>query len=219
MEALSQGYLFGMEWGPVEELIPGGVRTNYGLTRLDGTLEIGPREETFSGRENRIRALISDLARLSAILASGPFPVDWFGAGQASGNAPATSGSACVPIDLDNLRNNSASAWLNPDAYIVYACYANRIGRSDADVFMNGIFVQNHSIRTTVAPRRPVSSATDTGIYLIVRDPKNAPMRYERLTGKEGWGPRGAVIVTVWHDDAGYFYYRDGERFYLPERP
>jgi hypothetical protein len=54
---------------------------------------------------------------------------------------------------------------------------------------------------------------------LVARDPKNAPHKYERLTGKQGWQPKGAVVVTVWRDDAGYFYYRNDERFYLPEQP
>ena len=210
MEALSNGYLFGVEWGPVEEPVSGGVRTNFGLVGLSGSYEISPIEETFAEREARMRTLMSDLARLSAVLESGPMPTGWFNAVR-----PA---EVCPSIDLDNLRYRTGAS-LNDDLNILYGCYASRIGRSDVDSFMNEVFLLNHPIRTSVAPRRPVARGTDTGIYLLVRDPVHAPMQYERLTGFQGWQPRGAVVVTVWQDAAGYFYYRHGERFYLPERP
>lgn len=210
MQALDQGFLFGQMHGPVEELIQGGVRTNYGISSLDPAQRLGPIEETFAQRAARMRLLMSDLARLSAILEAGPMPTDWF-------SGPPTS-EPCTPYDLVNLRNNAATAWRNGDANILYGCYSVRIGRSYVEQVFNTIFVLDQPIRTRQAPRRPVERASETGIYLHVPDPANAPMQYRRITGKEGWQGRG-VIVTVWRDAAGHFYYRGDERMYLPERP
>lgn len=64
----------------------------------------------------------------------------------------------------------------------------------------------------------PSSPGTETGIYLHVPDPKNAPLVYKRITGHEGWQQKG-IIVSVWSDDRGYYYNGKNGRIRLPERP
>ena len=92
-------------------------------------------------------------------------------------------------------------------------------GKSLEEAFENIFSIQTAPIPTAAIRRSPVARATETGIYLIVPDPENAPLVYRRLTGYEGWQERGA-IVTVWSDDFGYFYYGgEGRKNYLPGRP
>jgi hypothetical protein len=64
------------------------------------------------------------------------------------------------------------------------------------------------------APQR--SFGVSTGMYLVVPDPNNNPLNYERLSG---FGNRKGEIVEVVHDDEGYFYMWQGRRIPLPERP
>jgi hypothetical protein len=72
--------------------------------------------------------------------------------------------------------------------------------------------------RSTRAGMAPPQTALELGIWLVVPDPENAPLEYQKVdknTPLEGRGP----IVSVFRDESGYFYTYKGRRVYLPERP
>jgi len=61
-------------------------------------------------------------------------------------------------------------------------------------------------------------SATPTGIYVVIRDPKNAPLDYRRATKQDGLD-RPGLFVEVERDDGGYFYRIEGQKYYTPAQP
>lgn len=71
------------------------------------------------------------------------------------------------------------------------------------------------SPRTGIAVPR---TAVEVGIWLVVADPENAPLQYQRVDKNTPLEDRG-VLVSVFRDESGYFYTYNGRRVYLPERP
>lgn len=64
------------------------------------------------------------------------------------------------------------------------------------------------------APR--ISHGINIGIYLVVPDIEREPLHYWRLTGFEHT-PRGSVIVELWQDTFGYFYWYHERRIDVPD--
>jgi hypothetical protein len=64
----------------------------------------------------------------------------------------------------------------------------------------------------------PPPTAVEVGIWLVVLDPENAPLEYQRVDKNTPLAGRGS-IVSVFRDESGYFYTYNGRRVYLPERP
>ncbi|HTQ29772.1 MAG TPA: DUF4157 domain-containing protein [Opitutaceae bacterium] len=72
----------------------------------------------------------------------------------------------------------------------------------------------------TVAPGaargvQQLRAGTQTGIYVVVPDIENEPLRYWRLTGSSPT-PRGSTTVELWVDQLGYYYMYRGQRISVP---
>jgi hypothetical protein len=62
-------------------------------------------------------------------------------------------------------------------------------------------------------------SAVQTGVWLNVPDPVNAPLEVRRLDKHENWRS-DAETVELWHDERGYYYISlIGNKVRLPGRP
>lgn len=180
-------------------LLDGEVLTSDG--RIDAIYEA--RIETRQAREARLRGLIRDLRALVIVLDSGPVGPSWF--------------DPRIEEPTVSYEVGGPEAW--QDTAALYLHRQQNAGESLAAADENVFSIQTAPIPTPVVARAPVRTGIGTGIYLIVPDPENAPLVYRRLTGYEGWQERG-VIVEVWSDDFGYFYWAgEGRKTYLPERP
>ncbi len=161
------------------------------------------RIESRSVREARLRQLIRDLRALVVDLEAGPVDPTWF--------------EPRIELGRVNYNVDGPPVW--KDTVALYLHRNHAAGGSLEEAFENTFSIQTAPIPTAAIRRSPVARATETGIYLIVPDPENAPLVYRRLTQYEGWQERGA-IVTVWSDDFGYFYWGgEGRKNYLPGRP
>ena len=180
-------------------LLQGEALTEDGLIEARDEVRI----ESRATREARLRVLITDLRGLVVDLESGPVDPTWF--------------QERIEVPRVNYEVGGSQVWQDTAALYMHRNYA--AGKSLEVAFDNVFSIQTAPIPTAAIRRSPVARATETGIYLIVPDPDNAPLVYRRLTGYEGWQERG-VIVTVWSDDFGYFYYGgEGRKNYLPGRP
>ena len=169
--------------------------------RIEAAME--QRVETRAARETRLRELIRDLRGLVVDLETGPVDPTWF--------------EEDIETEQAIFAVGGSQVWQDTAALYLHRNYA--AGKSLQAAFDNVLSIQIAPIPTAAIRRSPVAGATETGIYLIVPDPVNAPLVYRRLTGYEGWQERGA-IVTVWSDDFGYFYWGgQGRKNYLPGRP
>ncbi len=180
-------------------LLQGEALTEDGLIEARDEVRI----ESRATRETRLRVLITDLRGLVVDLEAGPVDPTWF-------EERITEGRI-------NYEVGGSQVWQDTAALYLHRNYA--AGQSLEVAFDNVFSIQTAPIPTAAIRRSPVARAAETSIYLIVPDPENAPLVYRRVTGYEGWQERG-VIVTVWSDDFGYFYYGGkGRKNYLPGRP
>ena len=171
----------------------------------DGRIEARDeaRIESRATRDARLRELITDLRGLVVVLESGPVDPTWF--------------QERIEVPRVSYEVGGSQVWQDTAALYLHRNHA--AGESIQEAFDNVFSIQTAPIPTAAIRRSPVARATETGIYLIVPDPENAPLVYRRLTGYEGWQEHGAV-VTVWSDDFGYFYWGgQGRKNYLPGRP
>jgi hypothetical protein len=95
------------------------------------------------------------------------------------------------------------------------------ISHSDPD--SGGLAVLSDAIPVVECPgvekRGFDDSAVQTGVWLNVPDPANAPLEYTRLDKHEDWRS-DAETVEVWHDDRGYYYVGlVGNKVRLPGKP
>jgi hypothetical protein len=180
-------------------LLEGEVLTSDG--RIDAIYEA--RIETREVRATRLRGLIRDLRALVIVLDAGPVDPSWF--------------EPRVEEPMAAYGVGGPEAWQDTAALYLHRQQAH--GESVEAAAENVFSIQTAPIPTPAIARAPVRTGIGTGIYLIVPDPMNAPLVYRRLTGYEGWQERG-VIVEVWSDDFGYFYWAgENRKIYLPGRP
>jgi hypothetical protein len=181
-------------------LLEGEVLTADG--RIDAIYEA--RVETREVRAARLRTLIRDLRALVTVLDAGPVDPSWF---EPHLDEPKAKTSYTV---------GGREAWQDTAALYLHRQQAR--GESVGAAVENVFSIQTKPIPTPAIARTPIRTGIGTGIYLIVPDPVGAPLVYRRLTQYEGWQERG-VIVEVWSDDFGYFYWSSGSKVYLPGRP
>ncbi len=161
------------------------------------------RIESRPSREARLRRLIVDLRSLVIDLDSGPVDPAWF--------------EPNISTPRVNYGVGGPQVW--QDTAALYLHRQQATGQSLETAFDNVGAIQTAPIPTPAVRRSPVRTGVGIGIYLVVPDPEDAPLVYHRLTGYEGWQERG-VIVEVWSDDFGYFYWGGEDRkIYLPGRP
>ena len=183
-----------------------GYLLNHEAVGADGRIEAAAEQriETRSARDARLRELIRDLRGLVVDLETGPVDPTWF--------------EDTIETERASFGVGGSQVWQDTAALYLHRTYYG-LGKSLEAAFDNVLSIQIAPVPTPAVRRSPVARATDTGIYLTVPDPVNAPLVYRRLTGHEGWQERGAV-VTVWSDDFGYFYWGGQSRKnYLPGRP
>jgi hypothetical protein len=160
------------------------------------------RLETRGARETRLRQLIRDLRALVIVLDAGPVDQTWFD----------------PDLETPKVSYGVGGSEVWQDTAALYMHRQQAAGSSVEAAFDNVFSIQTAPIPTPALRRSPIRTGIGVGIYLIVPDPVNAPLVYRRLTQYEGWQERG-VIVEVWSDDFGYFYWSDGRKTYLPGRP
>jgi hypothetical protein len=191
VEKIRKGLSGGYLW-PVEAAIEGGVV-------VGGQ---GGREETFAEREARLRRLAIDLGQLASELDQTPIAAERL-------EPTFTTGSS-------NWDISGPEDW--QDVLVLHTRRQAEAGVDPDLIFEDHWYIETDPVAQRQAPRAR-SRETSLGIYLIVPDPENAPLTYRVSTGYEGWQEKGAVVVTVWSDDFGYFYYHKGKKIYLPGRP
>jgi len=104
------------------------------------------------------------------------------------------------------------------DTKMFYAHRGQALGQYGWNLFGNWSYIGTAPLPIPAVRRAPISRGFSTGIYILVPDPKNAPLVYQRVTGYEGWQSAG-VVMTVWKDDIGYYYHGTDGKIYLPRRP
>lgn len=193
-DALARGYVW-----PFETVTANEITSQITLTK-----------ETFAVREARLRQLMIDLELMSSELASAPIPYGWTAH---EVRFTRKDGGGSMAVEWNDPKRTALK-----DTKMFYAHRGQAAGADQTLLMDNWSHLEMPPRRVAAVRRAQTRSATDTGIYLVVPDSKNAPLVYHRLTGYEGWRSQG-VIVTVWNDDAGYFYYGHDGKIYLPERP
>jgi len=192
--ALSRGYIWDFET----------------VTAAGVTSQITLHEETLANREARLRQLMVDLALMSSELASAPIPYLW--------TAPEVKFKTKEGTGSMQVATTDPSKDTRKDTKMFYAHRGKALGQSQMLLMNNWSHIETAPLPTPAVRRAPIDRGSDTGIYIDVPDPQNAPLVYRLVTGRLGWQKRG-VIMTVWRDDIGYYYHGKDGKLYLPGKP
>lgn len=153
--------------------------------------------ETTAQRANRLITLIRDLWNLVAELERGPIPNPWL-----------------KEYVIFSGKSRSAS---DQDFQMFYGHRMQSLGMSDELVWHNWMNLEDSPVPTPALKGKAVeSSGIQLGIWLVVKDPKNRPQEWKRLTG---FDPVDGYIVELSSDRYGYFYYWYGQKMRLPNYP
>jgi hypothetical protein len=173
--------------------------------------------ESMSNRQSRLTQLMKDLIRFSTVLESGPVPAAWL---PPPVKMPAgTFEGASVDASTQSSFGNGPD-W--EDALRYYSNWQLARGQDSGLLTVNLNYIPDPPLPTPIAsiPRSTVSATgIQTGTFIIVPDPVNRPLDYQRLTGTGQYWNSKEQPIEVWHDDLGYYYLDRGQRHYLPGRP
>jgi hypothetical protein len=166
------------------------------VTTIEGDVE------SRAAREARLRRLLTDLRDLLVELDGGKVPDDWF-------NPQASAPKLRVGVHGTQPWRDAGALYLNRQV---------SLGRDLSAAGKNVFYIQTAPVSERRTRPAAMAIGVQTGLFLLVPDPENAPLVYERVSPTMTWSSRG-TIVEVWRDDLGYYYPYQGKKIYLPGRP
>ncbi len=160
--------------------------------------------ESVQERATRLKNLAADLIIIERILESGPIPESWY--------------EREVQFPSRGRKGPGSEFGTDPGLVLFYAHYLRERKGDEVALWRSLGYINRAPIpEKRIAPTAFARPHKVYGLYISVPDPENKPLSYTTLStfAKTSKG----VVVDVWQDDFGYFYFYLSAKHYLPKRP